>query len=287
MTDPTPAPDPKPDVPMWQKGLQVLLLIITGLLAGPHVIPNPTPNPTPAPSPQPNPQPAPDPTPKPNPQPSPTPNIITITDPKGNVINGTVDVGALFIVSAPQGISLLGLPQPTADSGSVIVVSPDKLVCSLKAGGKLEIIGYGSGVPTVMMIQTNPAPQPPPNPSPTPNPQPNPNPTPVTNKRLGVAFIEVAGSRSDKVASMLAASGKYAPMHDAGIPTIWYDVSDPSPIAKMAVNALNNAGVKVASDNAGYVVYDMDSKTPLYADKAISIDDVTSHVGALLGKVLR
>lgn len=306
---PPPTPSPTPATPAWMNILVVVLTAIAGILAGPHVIPGPDgggggkvvpptpPGPTPAPPtpapPQPQPPPSPvPPFPQPLP-PSPSPvGVVSVTDSAGRQVRGTVDAGTLFVAAVPQGAQIIGILQPNASFGDIADISDTRIVCTLKAGGSLQIIAYASGSkPTVMSVTCNQAPQPPPTPvPPTPIPDPTPpappQPTPPKAKNVSIAIVEDDSNRSADVAKLFSNLTSWESLANAGVTWTRYDLRDTSTTAAMAKQALTSAGVTVNNVTAGYVIYDRDTKAVIYSSKLFNLDDVKAHVQVITGRTL-
>lgn len=301
--------DPKDTTTKTPQWLQILVLVLTaalGVLGGRETKPTPTPDdnkkqvapvpdggkttpapvpPAPAPPPQPSPQP------QPLPQPSPSQVInISVTDSLGNQIHGGVDAGKIFAVSVTPEFQLLGIPQPSISSGEVIQTAPNRLICTLQAGAKLQVVAYGgTGKPTIAMVICNQAPQPPPGPqpqplpnppgpTPNPNPQPLPSPTPpipVTNK-VKISVVEDSKNRSPETASILNQFDIWEKIKSSGNDWRLYDGNadnpDPDPQAQTAIKALQSAGVPVP----GVVVTDLQSGNLVGTPKPLTRDNFTS-----------
>ena len=222
MTDPI--PDPKvvvnqpPTAPIdWTKIFAFIVTAIAALLAGPHVVPpvNPpapvvvTPPVTPPVVTPPivNPPIVTPPvvvTPVVTP-PQPVSNLITVTDSSGAVINGGVNPNQNFIVSVTEPTAIFGTVLPDKTYGEIIVISEQKIVCKLSAGGSVQLIAYSAGTKPVPLTVMCLAPQPPPVIPPVVNPPVVVTPpTPAGSKRFTVTVVEDSKSvRTVTTASIL------------------------------------------------------------------------------------
>jgi len=303
MSDPTPAPPPTPKPGIdWNKLVIILLTGLASLVSGLHFGQS-TPAPTPAPVPNivpkddkvPDQKTVPDQT---TPPPAPTDPVacITVSDSSGRSLGGAdVDPGTMIVLTSEKARhgGEQGSIQWTVNPAVQKVVSPDGSSIVIVTPPTPTVINVQQAVAlnnkiaiASVTVKSGKGSQPPPHIDPIPDQKTSPTPIP-TNNKLGVAIIEVAGNRSPAVATMFASSEKYAPLQNAGIPSIWYDVGDPSAIAKMAVAALTAANVKVAPDNAGFVVYDLNSKSVAYAGRLTSIDDLIARTSAIAGRELK
>lgn len=175
--DPVPSPvivNTPPARIDWTKVLAFITTAIAALLAGPHIIPPvnpPTPvvvNPPvvtpPVVNPPVNPPVV---TPPVNPPivapPVANPPAITVTDSKGNPIQGSVQPGQQVVISAPDGTALTPVIDGTQIGRADVTQIGNKLIVTLTDGYKLLIVVSTTGQPpTLLTIQANHAAQPPP-----------------------------------------------------------------------------------------------------------------------------
>lgn len=290
MSDPTP-PSPTPPRPSpipvfnWQAIFNVLLTGIAAFLYGMHNGgTTPAPNPSPVPD---------DGQHKTSPQPVPVPTaIITIKDADGNVIANSVDVGDVFTVSVPVGVSVIGNPLPNAKSASIDEISDSLLACALKPGGSIQLIAYGGDKRSIVMVTANHAPQPPPDPSPkpqpsptpdpSPKPDPNPTPVPTTVKNVSIAIVEDGLNRPPFAAKVLNDFATWSKYKSAGNDWILYNYTTKESKGVAAVAALKTSNVPIPP--GGIVIYDKSNGVQLYAGPLPqTIDGVTALVNQYTG----
>jgi len=289
-TNNNPPPEPSP-----AKGfdwIHVVALIVAALLGGMQLKPSPSPVPTPpAPivvPPAPAPQPKPDPTPTPIVIPPVITTGVTIVDAQGQPLGNSVNSGQMFVVTAPLGVTLTGVPTNSADA-DLIDVSDSKIVCTLRNGCKLQIVVTGASKPTIVSIQCNQAPQPPPTPNvdPTPAPKPQPSPAPLpTAKNVSIAIVEDQSAKSLAVAKMFSQFAEWHALSQSGVTWCRYDVRTNETGGKQFVGQLADKGIKPSGDTVGYVIYDRDTKATLARGVMNSIADVKGPVEAILGRSL-
>lgn len=265
--------------PVWAQAVMAVLTLISGILVSPHVLPTPngggkvTPNP-----------PAPNPAPVPTPIP-PTPTVINITDVNGKQVTGSVDPGTLFKVETQSPLSVLGIAQPTSTSADVYNTSATEMVCTLKTGGSLQIVAYGSGKPVFMLVTCNKGPQPPPTP-PTPVPDVSPTPTPVkpVKRNVVIAVVEDGANRPPYIAKILNDITDWNKFTTEGNSWQLYNYLTNETAGKAAAQALTTDGVKTPP--GGIVLYDKSTGVQLttYAfTPSTTINDIINLVNKYTG----
>ena len=189
MSDPVKPTTPQPQ---WVHILLLIVAAYASYLQGRSATPpGPTPAPIvnpPSPGPQPSPEPAPD-----------KVSSIKVTDSQERVILGAVQAGRQFKVTAAAGTFLLGTPQPTSNSGEVMTIADNQIVCTLQQGGSLQVVSYSTGRPTIFMVHSNQAPQPPPGP----DKNPDDTPPPAPSGKVLISIVEDAPNRPASVAATL------------------------------------------------------------------------------------
>lgn len=223
MSTPTPDPSPAPvfvnSPPAsidWTKIFAFIVTAIAALLAGPHVIPPVNPPPVVVTPPVVVPPVVTPPVVNPpvvappvilppvvNPPvvtpPNTNPPVITVTDTKGNPIQGSVTPGQQVVITAPDGTTLTPVSDNTQIGRADVTQLGNKLVVTLTDGYRLLIVVTTTGQPpTLLTVQANHAAQPPPvvvtPPVVTPPVNPpvvvTPPPVPAGTKRFTVTVVE-------------------------------------------------------------------------------------------------
>lgn len=229
---------PSPPVIDWK---HLVLAVLAALMAGYM-----TPKPGPAPDKGSNV--VPDKKDKPTP-PSPAVAVITVNDLSNTAILGGVEPDSMFVVKVVDGYSVIANVLPPTTSGQVFTVSDTELVCSLQETGKLQVIAYGVGKPTTLMIQANQAPQPPPvpvpvpvpSPQPAPSPSPSPSPTPVSNALLTLCIVEDPNLRTVEQINTLNVRAVWDGFIAKGHLVRTYSIRDTTPEGKAATAAAGSS----------------------------------------------
>jgi len=286
MIETTPAIQTTPTpLPTWVQGLIGVLIAITGVLAGPHVLPNLQPTPKP-PIITPNVTPVPKPNNTPTPTPMPAKAIVATVN--GTVVHGLVEAGQLVVVKGEGGLKVAATSYPPS-SASIHKFSVEELACVLKPGATLQVVGYeNDSDPITMSIAANQAPQPPPvNPQPNPQPQPtpptpvDPSPTPVRTGKVLISIVEDPNNRPPELAMLLSNFTTWNKYKEAGNEWILFPQNSKENQGVLAINALATNNVLVP----GIVIQDLSTKVVLYAGplKGKTIKDVTALVNQYTG----
>ena len=199
---------------------------------------------------------------------TPVTSAVTVAYTGGQPVNGAVDEGRMFIVTAPVGVTVT--PDVAAANDPDIDISVhtkgSKFDCVLRKGKRLQIIVSGVGDPSILSVQANTAAQPPPS-NTTPNTTPlNPPVNPVNvSLPLKVGIVEDAVNRPPEVGTLFSNEEMWMKHRALGTKIHrWNGGASPSPEPDAQADI---AAVKAAGKTLPAIVIRNSLGAILYCDK--------------------